>query len=383
MKVNQHLKKIAFALLMLLSINLTAQVDDDFVIASVIVADPGKALYSGAGHVGIHMRCPEHSLDYVFSYESEDIPHRLFAFFAGTLKTGLFAIPIDEYLETYRQEGRGVREYRLNLPIQVKQHLWKVLDDHMLESRDLQFNYITHGCAHSSLMLLKEGLDTIPIKYAPWPEQFKLSRRELAGRQLKCHPWQWCFLSLMCNGSINWKCSKEDKLIMPADLVETLLQAQVLGHPLLESEPVVLLPSVTQLRPARFTPTMLALLLLVLTIVCIFLKQKWMDYVLLAIQTVLGIATVYLVLFSKLCCTEWSWLIIPLNPLPLIFWKWRRYWALPYAIVLAVWLIFIVVWPHELTDWPYIVISLSLMISYINIFLSCRKKNINENNTFF
>lgn len=369
MKPRRYIRILVIGLL-LLTTSLQAQPDEDFVIASIIVADPGKALYSGAGHVAIHMRCPEHSLDYVFSYESEEIPHRILAFFAGTLKTGLFAIPIDDYLEPYRQEGRGVREYRLNLPVQVKQELWRVLDDHMLESRELQFNYITHGCAHSSLMLLKEGLDTIPIKYAPWPEQFKLSRRELAGRQLKCHPWQWSFLSLMCNGSINWKCSNEDKLIMPADLVETLLQAEVLGHPLLEHEPTVLLPSTTQLKPARFTPTMLALLLLVLTIVCICLKQRWMDYVLLAIQTLLGMATVYLVFFSKLCCTEWSWLIIPLNPLPLIFWKWRRHWVLPYAIVLAAWLIFIVIWPHALTDWPYIVFTITLMVSYIYCYWS-------------
>ena len=76
-------------------------------------------------------QCPEHGLDYAFSYESEDASHKIPALLAGTLKMGLFAIPIQEYLEIYRAEGRGVLQYTLNLPIDVKRNLWRVLDNHL------------------------------------------------------------------------------------------------------------------------------------------------------------------------------------------------------------------------------------------------------------
>ena len=106
---------------------------DDFVIASLLVADPGSKLYSVLGHACIRMQCPAYGLDYCFSYESEDVAHRVADFFAGKLYMGMFAIPVEEYCAPYREEGRGVYEYRLNLPIEIKRELWRILDEEMLK----------------------------------------------------------------------------------------------------------------------------------------------------------------------------------------------------------------------------------------------------------
>ena len=343
-------------------------IDENFVIASVVVADPGDVLYSTVGHVGIHMECPEHNLDYVFSYESEDARHKVLSFLAGNLKMGMFAIPFQEYLDLYRAEGRGVRQYTLNLPIDVKRNLWRILDNHMLEGANLPYDYIGRGCAHSALTMLKEGLDTIPILYGAWPETFThLTRRELTGLQEKNFPWTWFFLNLICNGEIDKECTFEDKTIMPSDLVFVLQHASVQGQQLLSDETEVLLPSNHHPKAHWCSPLLVAILILALTLLCTCLKSSIMDYVLLILQTVLGIVTVYLIFFSTLCCTEWSWLIIPFNPLPLLAWHWRRHWALPYAIVLAVWIMSMLFWPHTLTDMAYIVLTIALIVSYIKI----------------
>lgn len=114
----------------------------------------------------------------------------------------------------------------------------------------------------------------------------------------------------------------------------------------------------------------IVLRLLALTLICVLLKIKVMDYVLLGIQTLLGIVAVFLVFFSTFCCTEWSWLIIPFNPLPLIFWKWRRKWALPYAIGLIIWCAFMFFWPHILTDNAYILMVAAMIISYAGIIVN-------------
>ncbi len=364
---------VFFVILLLCGRNAYAQVPDsvseDYVIASLIVADPGDVLYSRVGHVALHMQCPTHNLDYVFSYEAEPVKGQVVKFLAGNLKMGLFAIPLEEYLDIYRPEGRGVREYRLNLPIAVKQNLWRILDNHLMEGANLPYDYLQRGCAHSALMMLKEGLDTIPIQYGEWPETFNFSRRELTGLQLKgSSSWTWCFLNLICNGSIDRACSNEEKIIMPADLIEVLGHATVCSQPMMETEPTVLLEGVHQLPNTLCSPLCVAILLLVLTLVAVFMKKQWMDYVLLIIQTLLGLLTVYLVVFSDLCCTEWSWLIIPLNPLPLILWKWRRYWALPYAIILALWSIVMIIYPHQLTDPTYVILTLALIVSYWGIY---------------
>jgi len=350
-------------------------VDEDFVKAYVIVADPGDVLYSTVGHVGIHMECPDHHLDYVFSYESEDVRHKVLSFLAGRLKMGMFAIPLKDYLNLYREEGRGVRQYVLNLPIDVKRNLWRILDNHLMEGPNLPYDYIKRGCAHSALTMLKEGLDTVAIHYGAWPETFnQLTRRELVQNATMEYPWTRSFLHLVGNGILDYNCSNEEKVILPADFIYVLQHASVRGQQLLSDEAVVLLPSKHHPKAHWCSPMVVAVILLILSLVCFFMKSGIMDYVLLTIQSVMGIVTVYLIFFSSLVCTEWSWLIVPFNPLPLLLWKWRRKWCLPYAVVIGIWALVMWLWPHVLTDSAYIVLSLALIISYINIFFTNKKK---------
>lgn len=348
--------------------------DENFVISSLLITEPGGKLYSRFGHACIRMQCPEHNLDYCFSYESEEVSSRVLSFLAGHLKMGLFAIPTQDYLGNYKKEQRGVKEYTLDLPIETKRNLWRVLDDHVMEGINLPYDYIQRGCAHSTLHFLNEGLDTLSLQYGPWPEKFELTRRELAGLQMKGSPWNWCFLNLICNGEIDRKCNNYQKIIMPYDLLEVLSNATVDGHPLLKSDVKTLLPDGPGLHRVWCTPLLISIIIWILSIFCLIKHWHWMDYVLLVIQTLLGVVTIYLVCFSSLCCTEWSWLIIPFNILPLIGWKWRKHWALPYAIILFIWSILMTVWPHSLTDWPYIVLTITLSINYISIYL--HKKSI-------
>lgn len=354
--------------------NPNDSVDENFVIASVLLAEPGDALYSNAGHVTIRLQCPEHQLDYVFSYESENVSKKIISFLAGKLKMGMFAIPTADYLNTYRQAQRGVKEYILNMPIEAKRNLWRVCDNHMLEGANLPYDYINRGCAYSTLRILQEGLDTIPIQFGPWPEKFKtMNRRELTALQMINYPWSWAFLNLICNGVINEKCSNIEKVIMPYDLIEVLLAAKVKNVDFISS-PKQLLPPGPSKERTWFTPTLIAGILLLMTIIAALFKKNIMDYVLLIIQAILGCITVYLVYISDLVCTESSCLIVPFNPLPLLLWKWRNKWCLPYATIIALWIIIVLLWPHSLTDTPFILLSMALIMSYVKMYIENKKK---------
>lgn len=355
--------------------DIAQEVDEDFVIASLLISDPGGALYSRLGHAALHMQCPEHDLDYVFTYASEDILKNPFKFLSGKLRMGLVAIAPEEYLKDYSTQGRGVREYTLNLPIEDKRNLWRILDNHLMEGMDLEFDYIRRGCAHSTLAFLKEGLGGGRLVVSQWPEYFDgASRREITYEHLKEHKWTTFLMHFICNGIIDHlNITDEQKAIIPADLPFILSHASVDGVPVIDSEPQELLPTVWQPKSFWLTPMLAAILLFVLTVVCILLRSSVMDYVLLGIQSLLGIIAVWLVFFSSLVGTEWSWLLIPFNPLPLIFWKWRRRWALPYAIVLFVWSGFMLLWPHLLTDGAYIIVTNSLIASYASIYNNFRR----------
>lgn len=353
--------------------------DENFVTASLLVSEPGGALYSRLGHVAIRMQCPDHGLDYVFSYMTEDILDKPFAFISGKLKNGVAAIKMDDYIKDYRDQGRGMHEYILNIPIEAKRNLWRILDNHILEGLNQNYDYLSRGCAHGSLMLLKEGLAEtgLNLEYGAWPEHFKnATRREITYRQLKRFKWTTFILHLICNGAIDdTDCSNEQKTIMPADLPYVLANARINGINVISGDPVEILPNTWQPTEGIPTPIRAAAILLLLTIIC-SIKNIWaMDYVLLGIQTALGTITAYLILFSSLVCTEWSWLIIPFNPLPLVLWKWRRKWYLPYAVIILVWAAAMILWPHLLTDNAYIVIALSLATSYIMNYKKTALKN--------
>lgn len=336
---------------------------EDFVIASLLVADPGTVMYSVLGHACLRLQCPAFGMDYCFSYESESVKNRVLDFLAGKLMMGLFAIPVEEYCDIYREEGRGVYEYTLNLPIEVKRELWRVLDEHVAEGARLPYDYYHRGCAITIVDFVKEALGETVIAYNNSLYANRRSVKEIWNSYTKNALWVRFLCYFIGAGEELEKPLVGDKqLIIPIDLVHAWQQAKVNGKPLLASEPTVLVAGEPQTSDTWFTPMVLAVLLLVLSIINLWVKYPYFDWLMLAAQTLVGCFMVYLICFSDLCCTEWNWLIIPFNPLPLIFWHWRKHWALPYAGVLAVWCLVILFVPHMLVDATHIVLTLAFAI---------------------
>lgn len=352
---------------------------DDFVKASLVVADPGEVLYSMLGHACLHLECPIFGLDYIFSYESESVSDKVFRFLMGDLKMGMFAIEKEEFLQSYKEEGRGVREYELYLSPERKTRLWQVLDGYVTEGADLQYDYFHKGCAKSVVMVLKEALGEQKICYATWPTKYEEStQRELvqdaitsavkSGLLSECSGLWNAFLMyalIGSDGDRDYPC--EEKLIVPNDLVEVWQQATVDGKLLLGKDATVLCDAQPQgYHPCWITPTLVATVLLILALIGWWTEWQWVSWLILLVVSAIGSLMTYLLLFSTLPCTSWSWLIIPFNILPLIGWYWRRYWALPYAIVLAIWLIGMIVWPHTIVEPSYLILTLAEIIMLSN-----------------
>ena len=177
------------------------------------------------------------------------------------------------------------------------------------------------------------------------------------------------FISVFIAGSETDIVHTNDRqLIVPMSLVRAWQQAKVNGKPLLASEPTILVEGEPKVADSGFTPMVLAIILLILSIANLLWKRPYFDWLMLAAQTLVGCFMTYLICFSDLCCTDWNWLIIPFNPLPLIFWHWRKYWALPYAGILAVWCLAMAattIWGHVLVDWSHILMVVAWIITLI------------------
>lgn len=347
---------------------------DDFVTVSLVVCEPYEVLYSSLGHAALHLQCPTYDLDYVFSYEGENIHHKILRFFQGDLKMGMHAYPMDAYVEAYETLGRGMAEYKMNLTPLQKQQLWRMLDEMMAEGIVHPYDYFQRGCAKSIVFVVSKAIGSQGIHYAPWDEKYtKHTMRELCCDFVTNAPWNE-FISYFLVGTKadkDYPC--EQKLIVPTDLVEVWRQATLdNGKPVLDSEPKILVEPSEPQKATWCTPLLVSVFLLILAFGSLAtlwsynnvlrIAGKVVDYAILIITTALGILMTYLICFSSLPCTEWNWLIIPFNILPALAWYWRKYWALPYAAMLTIWMIIMIVWPHRLVDLAHILLVFSWTI---------------------
>ena len=352
---------------------------EDFVIASLLVADPGTVLYSVLGHACIRLQCPAFGLDYCYSYESENVKNKIFTFLAGKLMMGMYAIPTEEYCAQFYEEGRGVYEYTFNIPIEVKRELWRVLDQYLTNGKKIPYDYYHRGCATTALEFVKGALGEIVIVYDRSLYKYAPTARELCIKHSQNAKWVQ-FVALFLVGSEADKPLVGDKqLIIPIDLVNAWIKAKVNGEPLLASKPNVLVEGEPQVVDGWFMPLVLAILLLILAITNLFWSRPYFDWVMLVAQTIIGCGMTYLICFSDLCCTSWNWLLIPFNPLPAICWYWRKYWALPYMGVLMIWCVAMAsmtLWGHALVDWSHIVLVMAWIIIIVKQYIS--KENVKE-----
>jgi len=347
------------------------RLDPDFVTVSLVVCDPDEVLYSTLGHAALHLQCPIFNLDYIFSYESENVRDKIWTFLKGNLKMGMFGIPTDEFLSVYQMTGRGVREYTIHLSPEQEQKLWEVMDNLAAKGANIPYDYFRRGCAKSVVQVIHKALGTSAIHYAPWDDKYtKHTMRELGVMFVgDSAPWERFFLFFLVGSEFDKDYPCEQKLIVPTDLVEVWQKATFdSGEPVLDSEPRILLEATRHNEGTWCTPLLVSLLLLLLA----FVPWKAVDYALLALYTAIGAVMTYLILFSNLPCTDWNWLIIPFNILPAIFWYWRKYWALPYAAILLIWCLVMIgefFWGHVLVDWPHIILTLAFIIVLIKHYL--------------
>lgn len=341
--------------------------DPNFVKASLLVIGPGDEFFGCAGHSSLRLECPKFNLDYCFSCESESVRENPVRFVMGNLKMGMYAIPTAKFLSFYEKMDRRATQYPLNLPPDVKQRLWKILDDQVGQGTCLHYDYIRYCCVQTVLTPLLEAIKPQGITFAPWPEKYRKTRRELLAENLAWCPWTRFALHTIAGTAVDEKVSPVKTVILSPDLLEALRGARIAGQPVIAGEGEVLLPNQRITERGWFTPMVVACLLLAVAIAYWRFPAKGVAWAFLALQTVLGLLLAHLLLVSNLPATSWNWLIVPFNPLPLLFWKWRRRWALAFAGVLLVWVAGMALSPHQLTDPAYLVIALAYVVFYVKV----------------
>lgn len=330
--------------------------DPGFVKASLLVFGPGDTLFACVGHCAIRLECPTFKLDNCFSCESEPIDGNWFKLLMGNMTMGMYAVPTDKFLEFYVASGRKCTQYEMNLPPEVKQRLWKILDKQVGRGPVLHYDYIKYSCAQSILYPILEAVRPLPIVFPPWPKKYEQTRREILAFDLRECKWTRAFLHTIAGTEVDRAVSKLESVILPPDLLELLQGSTIMGKRVITDPGTVLLAYRESGMRRRFTPMVMAGIFLALAVFGLFVRRREITWLFLAVQSVLGLLMFHLLFVSNLPATEWNWLIIPFNLLPVLFWRWRRHWARPFAVTLVLWEIGMMLSPHLLTDFAYYVL---------------------------
>ena len=330
---------------------------EDFVIASILISDPVGGVLSLAGHTAIRVQCPIFDLDYVYHYimiHHEDGISETKALLTGQFYVQMVADTFVTYVQNSEDINRGLTEYRLYLTPQEEQKLWQILDEELSSGKQLKYDFVQEGCAVKTKKLIKRVLGNKHIDYSACDPRFSAPQYELVSAAMQHAPWmRFVMLSAMYGHTKKSDCA--NNLLIPADLAAAWQSATVDGHPLL-SDGVRIVANNYYQSGGWFTPLRLAIMLLIISIIGLFVTKPYIDWIILGMQFLMS---ALVLLFSVMGSTfiVWNWLLIPFNMLPAICWRWRKYWALPYAIVLAIWCVVMLFVPHMLVDATHIVLT--------------------------
>ena len=337
---------ILIVMLLISSFVLKAQDEDttfvllpdssNFVTASMIVASPGEAIYSQLGHSALRMECPRYRLDYCFSFEEEPGMGGIMKFFLGKTDAHMMAVPTAKFLNSFKKEGRQVKQYPLNLTLHEKQELWRLLDNDYVDENMRKFNFLQNNCSSVSLLAVENVVVDEAIDFNGWPEPFKMINGAGVRYLTRNHPWLqfWSMTFIGTEGDSYWE---HEQQVAPELLPQVLKGATIVSHesekrPLITGEKE-LLPLVNDFKASPITPTWvfgtLLLVTILITLAQWLLKWKWLprilDILLMALVTIAGIMLNYTSFVSGLFGVHWNWYLIPFNPLLFIIWLiWRK-----------------------------------------------------------
>ena len=334
----------------------------NFVTASLVVVSPGDNVYSALGHCAIRLECPIHKLDYCFSFGTNTATDEDFLqFFAGKLEAGFLALPTEGFLKEYEMEGREVKQVELNLSLHEQQRLWQMLDEDMVGGSFRTFNYLQNNCSSLALKAIEWSLIGEELTVNKWPKQMEMINGDGVRYLSRLRPWL-SFVNMTLLGSESDTYWEQEHRISPELIIEALNHAtispidSVAPRPVFKSMPVTLLQKRSEIHTTPFTPTVVFGILLAIVILITVLEwslhmhkvAKILDVILLAAQTIAGIALIYMSTVACLFGLHWNWYLIVFNPLPAILWfilrkkSWYPKLYLAYSIIL---LAFISFWP--------------------------------------
>lgn len=303
------------------------QLSSNSVISLIVCSPSPNNLEGNFGHAAIRVQDKELKIDVVFNYGSY-VPNQSFFFFRillGKLKSSLEGEHFSNFVREYQEEGRGIKEYYLNLTVHERQALWERLNYILLsENRFYKFNFTSNNCTTQARDLLFDQLKLQSLIY-----QGLLSGQSY--RDVELHDsfynsWIHLLFNIVVGVRGDNISSTYGNAFYPDGLVRLLESVNEHERPIIVAGHNLLVPVKTKEKTRQIIPIVCFVLLLLVTLYLSYIQYKkktsflFFDRILFFSTGIIGIVLLIIMLFSE---------VVQLNI------NFNIMWALPTNVVLA------------------------------------------------
>ncbi|TWI00245.1 uncharacterized protein DUF4105 [Luteimonas cucumeris] len=209
----------------------------------VMTMAPGEYFWERFGHNAIVVDDPDADTPISYNFGSFDPtePGFIGRFVRGEMQYALVALPVQQDLETYRQEGRGVNVQWLDLdPAQAQALALALTENAKPENARYRYDYFTDNCSTR----VRDAIDTAlggQLRGKLSASSHGNTYRSEATRLVKPATWMWLGFDIGFGPLADRAMSLWEEAFVPRRLADSLREIKRSdGRPLVQSEQEVL-----------------------------------------------------------------------------------------------------------------------------------------------
>jgi len=214
---NSCFKLYLFVLVSFLFFNSNYLLANEQPTISLLTCDSGNELYSTFGHSALRVYYPELGKDLVFNFGLFDFntPHFYTKFIRGKLQYMLGIQYMEDFMEQFKWEGRGVKEQILNLTEdQSKELIDRLSFLYLPQNRYYYYSFLHKNCTSELRDIIFPLVDNAPEKYKK--ECAGITYRELLNSHID--GWTKFGINLLLGSSLDKIINKYESMFLPENL---------------------------------------------------------------------------------------------------------------------------------------------------------------------
>ena len=319
-----------FAVVVFCSISVSLAAQERRV--SLLTCSPGEAVYELFGHTAVRVVDSSRDIDVVFNYGlfSFNEPNFVWRFILGETDYLLGVVDYEYFIGEYAVRGSGVTEQVINIDDKQSEKLLNALIvNTMPDNRKYRYNFFFNNCTTKARDKIFEALGgTNAVEYPTPSIGEDMSYRDILHRYTAGNPWTSFGIDLLLGAPADVKAGREGAQFAPLILMDELTAATIKSdggsRPFVVEQQDLLLPDEKSVVKSNLTPFNVSLIFLIFTFVVMLVEKRkkrcywgW-DILIMGLQGLSGLMLTFMVLFSQHPAVDVNWLLILLNPLPLI-----------------------------------------------------------------